>query len=200
MYHCFDISLPSMFLCIFNQPANRLAENGVGQEKVDPKERHGDSDDDGRRDHVVARRPVHLLHFDAHIMQKQPQAPWICGELSYRLHQGECVYAAICFVFIQFRRLCHLAGRLCTVEFNSSRPPAPTAKRLAGEEGFEPPHPVLETGGLPLNLLPFTLSPLPSGRRVKLKGQTQSNSSSKLRNQLQLLLSPPPLQFLLPLP
>src|SRR5580692_2680205 len=28
---------------------------------------------------------------------------------------------------------------------------------LAGEEGFEPPHPVLETGGLPLNLLPFTL-------------------------------------------
>jgi hypothetical protein len=25
---------------------------------------------------------------------------------------------------------------------------------LAGEEGFEPPHPVLETGGLPLNLLP----------------------------------------------
>src|ERR1700683_5314240 len=26
---------------------------------------------------------------------------------------------------------------------------------LAGEEGFEPPHPVLETGGLPLNLLPF---------------------------------------------
>ena len=32
---------------------------------------------------------------------------------------------------------------------------------LAGEEGFEPPHPVLETGGLPLNLLPFT----PSHRR-----------------------------------
>ena len=29
---------------------------------------------------------------------------------------------------------------------------------LAGEEGFEPPHPVLQTGGLPLNLLPFTLS------------------------------------------
>jgi hypothetical protein len=27
---------------------------------------------------------------------------------------------------------------------------------MAGEEGFEPPHPVLETGGLPLNLLPCT--------------------------------------------
>lgn len=26
---------------------------------------------------------------------------------------------------------------------------------MAGEEGFEPPQPVLETGGLPLNLLPF---------------------------------------------
>jgi hypothetical protein len=35
---------------------------------------------------------------------------------------------------------------------------------LAGEEGFEPPHPVLETGGLPLNLLPFTLSSRVSGR------------------------------------
>src|SRR5438105_11672115 len=34
---------------------------------------------------------------------------------------------------------------------------------LAGEEGFEPPHPVLETGGLPLNLLPFTLSSAFSG-------------------------------------
>src|SRR5579883_1596826 len=34
---------------------------------------------------------------------------------------------------------------------------------LAGEEGFEPPHPVLETGGLPLNLLPFTLSSRCSG-------------------------------------
>src|SRR5690348_15499757 len=34
---------------------------------------------------------------------------------------------------------------------------------LAGEEGFEPPHPVLETGGLPLNLLPFTLNSRVSG-------------------------------------
>src|SRR2546428_262068 len=39
---------------------------------------------------------------------------------------------------------------------DSPRYPAFPAK-LAGEEGFEPPHPVLETGGLPLNLLPFTL-------------------------------------------
>jgi hypothetical protein len=31
--------------------------------------------------------------------------------------------------------------------------PASTAK-LAGEEGFEPPLSVLETDGLPLNLLP----------------------------------------------
>ena len=29
---------------------------------------------------------------------------------------------------------------------------------LAGVEGFEPPHPVLETGGLPLNLHPFIRS------------------------------------------
>src|SRR5262245_2456361 len=32
-----------------------------------------------------------------------------------------------------------------------------TSPAVAGEEGFEPPHPVLETGGLPLNLLPSRL-------------------------------------------
>src|SRR5579864_3812428 len=36
----------------------------------------------------------------------------------------------------------------------ASRLRPPPLKKLAGEEGFEPPHPVLETGGLPLNLLP----------------------------------------------
>src|SRR2546426_10796022 len=40
---------------------------------------------------------------------------------------------------------------------DSPRYPAFRAK-LAGEEGFEPPHPVLETGGLPLNLLPYFTS------------------------------------------
>src|SRR6266699_2611026 len=45
---------------------------------------------------------------------------------------------------------------------NAIDPRFPTSG-LAGEEGFEPPHPVLETGGLPLNLLPFT--PNPAGRR-----------------------------------
>src|SRR5579863_3320926 len=32
----------------------------------------------------------------------------------------------------------------------------PLTTKMAGEEGFEPPQPVLETGGLPLNLLPFS--------------------------------------------
>ena len=45
----------------------------------------------------------------------------------------------------------------------ASSPRPPLLKKLAGEEGFEPPHPVLETGGLPLNLLPFTLSPAQRG-------------------------------------
>ena len=39
----------------------------------------------------------------------------------------------------------------------------PVSKRLAGEEGFEPPLSVLETDGLPLNLLPFTLSDFREG-------------------------------------
>ncbi len=40
---------------------------------------------------------------------------------------------------------------------------------MAGAEGFEPPHPVLETGGLPLNLRPF----IPSRRRGSCAKQTQ---------------------------
>jgi hypothetical protein len=45
---------------------------------------------------------------------------------------------------------------------NLVAPPAHYAPlNLAGEEGIEPPHPVLETGGLPLNLLPCFV--LPSG-------------------------------------
>src|ERR1700680_3203815 len=42
--------------------------------------------------------------------------------------------------------------------FPSPRLPPPSAAEVAGEEGFDPPRSVLETDGLPLNLLPFTLS------------------------------------------
>src|ERR1700741_250978 len=58
---------------------------------------------------------------------------------------------------------------------------------LAGEEGFEPPYPVLETGVLTVGRLPFTVSPI-SGRRV----------IHRLTDELKLLFPAPALQFLFP--
>src|ERR1700694_3299751 len=56
----------------------------------------------------------------------------------------------------------------CVAIKPSSHPgalPCSVLQFLAGEEGFEPPYPVLETGVLAVGRLPFTLSPR-SGRRV----------------------------------
>src|SRR5260370_6822199 len=61
---------------------------------------------------------------------------------------------------------------------------------LAGEEGFEPPYPVLETGVLTVGRLPFTLSPR-SGRRV---------SPLPLLHKLKLLFPPPTLNLFFPPP
>jgi hypothetical protein len=61
---------------------------------------------------------------------------------------------------------------------------------LAGEEGFEPPYPVLETGVLTVGRLPFTLS-LPSRRRVYPFAQ---------RKPLNLLFPAPALNFFLSSP
>src|ERR1700730_925407 len=49
--------------------------------------------------------------------------------------------------------------------WNAIDPQSPLPFGLAGEEAFDPPHPVLETGGLPLNLLPFT----PSSRQRRVR-------------------------------
>src|ERR1700677_1077841 len=59
------------------------------------------------------------------------------------------------FFPIRFFRLRHFNDRLKPAELRYSV----RSRRinLAGEEGFEPPLSVLETDGLPLNLLPFTL-------------------------------------------
>src|SRR6202023_2168682 len=51
---------------------------------------------------------------------------------------------------------------------------------LAGEEGLEPPYPVLETGVLAVGRLPFTLSPPRSGRRAY-PGRPSTRSFSRFR-------------------
>src|SRR4029077_19738796 len=103
--------------------------------------------------YVGARGPVHLLHFNAHIVQEATQSLRIRRQFADRFEQRESADFLVCFFPIRSRCLCHQPSRLCPVKL-ASRPPALPAKELAGEEGFEPPLSVLETDGLPLNLLP----------------------------------------------
>src|ERR1700679_732159 len=103
MYHCLGVELeaapsargstgsnasePSELLCIFYEPANPVTKDRVSQGKVQTKkcDRHGN--DDRRRNHVRARRPVDLAHLDSHIMKKRLEALPLQAQLSNRLEQ-----------------------------------------------------------------------------------------------------------------
>jgi hypothetical protein len=99
-------------------------------------------------------------------MEKRAKPLRIAGNLAHRLRYRKR-RSPICFFSIQFCRLCHILlisrplGR-----FPRCLSRAPPRQKLAGEEGFEPPHPVLETGGLPLNLLPCISEPRLEVRRA----------------------------------
>src|ERR1700735_49048 len=177
MYHCFGVELeaepsacgstgsnasePSELLCIFYEPANPVTKNCVGQGKVQTKKCDRHRNHDRRRNYIRTRRPVDLAHLDAHIMKKRPKALPLQAKLSNRLEQ--CKPADILVVrFLLFVELCRLRHFRTAFESPTSNylldhyslAPFPYCE-LAGEEGFEPPLSVLETDGLPLNLLPY---------------------------------------------
>src|ERR1700685_2104870 len=83
------------------------------------------------------------------------QLPRVAPQLADWLQQRKPAYAMCRFFPIRFFRLRHFNDRLKPAELRYSVRSRRT--NLAGEEGFEPPLSVLETDGLPLNLLPFTL-------------------------------------------
>src|ERR1700691_5920811 len=87
------------------------------------------------------------------------QLPRVAPQLADWLQQRKPAYAMCSLFPIRFFRLRHFNDRLNPLE--PRRPPRYSVRsrrmNLAGEEGFEPPLSVLETDGLPLNLLPFTL-------------------------------------------
>src|ERR1700723_4031520 len=101
-------SLPSLlalvsseFLCICHQPAHDSRENRVRQKEIHAEKRHRDRHYDGRGNHVRPRRPVHLPHFHAHIMQKRAEALRITAQLLHRLQQRKPAYAMGFFVSIR---------------------------------------------------------------------------------------------------
>src|SRR5580704_4832443 len=154
------VSPPSgMFLCIVDQPPDPFAECGVGKKEINSKKSHRNRDHHGRRNHVRARRPVDVPHFGSHVVQKRTRALGPRRKLAHRLHERKCVNALFFLFSIKFRFVRHLAFCLRPVPQDGSRRPS---FNLAGEEGFEPPLSVLETDGLPLNLLPYNVERLPA--------------------------------------
>lgn len=128
-------------------------ENQIRDPEKHTEKRNRYAHHDRRRHHVRPRRPVHVPHFHAHVVQELRQPPPSLRDLADRPRNSKRDSRTPCFFLAQFRRLCHRADRPWLP--TPPEPPAvPANKILAGEEGFEPPLSVLETDGLPLNLLP----------------------------------------------
>ena len=140
----------------FNHALHDPAGAAIHAKEKNSEKSHCDNHDPGRHKNFVPRRPCHLSHFDANFMQKTAPPPVIFAEFLERLgYRVPAPFAALtsslilhleCFRHKLFQILPDL------------RWPSPSPAEVAGEEGFEPPLSVLETDGLPLNLLPFALS------------------------------------------
>src|ERR1700676_3596449 len=116
----------------------------------------------GGRHHVVLARPGHLLHFHAHVVHEFARVRYRSGNPlpNSRGRSGDSVAARL-FVLHFYRLRRH--ETLFTSRNSSPLRPSDSARplvrrlpdrvlngrqTLAGEEGFEPPYPVLKTGVL----------------------------------------------------
>src|ERR1700687_4501419 len=194
MYHCIPIDFRSPLDAkpLENVCHAKLHELVYDREKRS-KERHRGDDHPGGSYHVFAARPRDLLHLHANVVQK---FTCVCDRAgNFFADAGRCSGdgAALRFFVLHFDRLrghessfSPVRQTFLSVLCIGVRPA--NAKTLAGEEGFEPPYPVLETGVLAVGRLPFTPSP-----RSGTRGLPPSH-------QLQLLDSAPTFNLLLQLP
>ncbi len=137
--HCRQAMIPFRRLKILKMRWTPSCTTPInGRQKNSEKENRGDHHT-GRRKHVLAGRPGDLLHLHANFVQKLTRVPEAAGDsLS---DSGRC------------SRDC-IALRLVVLHFDRLRTHSPSSQHrrsrlfqfLAGEEGFEPPYPVLETG------------------------------------------------------
>src|SRR6266849_8781404 len=154
MYHCMPIDFRSP---LDAKPLENVCHTEL-HELVDHREKHakkryrGD-DHPGRRDYVLPAWPGDLLHLHANIVQEFARACDRAG--NFFADAGRCSGdgAALRFFVLHFDRLrghessfSPVAQTSLSVLLIDVRPA--NAKTLAGEEGLEPPYPVLETGVL----------------------------------------------------
>src|SRR5579863_10510591 len=165
MYHCFDIPAvlaTQKFVHVLVEPQ----KGRIREKEKHAEECHRHHHNDRCGPHLVPRWPIHQPHLRPSLVKKLAQPRKKPGDpvrrpvnhLAQPGSRTRCPRASRVFS-IQFRRLCHFHCR-STRSCHRCSAFAPSPQFLAGEEGFEPPLSVLETDGLPLNLLPFTLSSL----------------------------------------
>src|ERR1700682_1117219 len=144
MYHCMPIDFRSPLDAkpLENVCHTKLHELVYDREKRS-KERHRGDDHPGGSDHVFAARPRDLLHLHTNVVQKFTRI----GDSTRNLFRQLRACSALRFIAAHFHRpRRHKSSFKCAL--------CALPKTLAGEEGFEPPYPVLETGVLAVGRLP----------------------------------------------
>src|SRR5580704_4097675 len=135
-------SLPSLlalvsseFLGISHQPADDFRENRIREKVIHAEKRHCYRHHDGRGNHIRARRPVHLPHFHAHIVQKRAKALGIAAQLLHRLQKRKPAYAMGFFVSIRAYRVGHFTPSLRQSTLQPCCIPCPPLHQQTGRGG-----------------------------------------------------------------
>src|SRR5579872_566511 len=103
MYQCLGMELPSVFNKV-KQPIFRFAQKRIRKEKEESEKCYGYDDHDRGGPYVPPRGPVHLPHFDAHIVKESAEPLERLGNFPHRRHQGKTVNSMLILFSIQFRR------------------------------------------------------------------------------------------------
>src|SRR5579863_3651468 len=148
MYHCIAIGFCDLSNTKdFEYVRNAALHEPINDRQENSEERHGRNHDGRRRDDFLAARPSDRLHLQANVVEKLTRLCDRAGNLAtdFVRSSGDAALRIVVFHFDRLR--CHRSSLLHRLA------PAPV-ESLAGEEGFEPPYPVLETGVLTVGRLP----------------------------------------------
>src|ERR1700722_10852474 len=165
MYHCIAIGFYDLSNSKnFEHVRDASLDQPVDHRQKNAEERHRRDHDGGGRDDFFAARPSDCLHLQANVVQKLTRLLDRAGDLTADFARSSADTALRIVVFHFYRLRSHRSSSLL-----HRLAPGPD-QSLAGEEGLEPPYPVLETGVLAVGRLPFTLSPPKGGQRVSPEG------------------------------
>src|ERR1700674_1534809 len=160
MYHCIPIDLRSPSDAeLLEHVRDTQLDEFVDHRKEHAKESHRGDHHPGGRDDIFAARPGYLLHLHANVVQEFARVRDRAAD--FFADSGRCSGDGVALRFFVLH-FCRLRGHessfspveqtFLSVLFICVRPA--NAKTLAGEEGLEPPYPVLETGVLAVGRLP----------------------------------------------